>query len=336
MILHQLLERAKRKFNSQSIVLMYHRIADPAVDSWELSVSAANFEEQLQVLKKSGLVIPMSDLIERIYLKKDSRPAIVLTFDDGYVDNYLCAKPLLEKYEMPATFFVSTKHIGIVKEFWWDELENILLLSPILPPNLFIHLNDLSYQYDLAEEIILTDAMRLKHNMWNYNQVPPTDRTRIYLEIWKLLSPLTYSQQQEVIETLKVSLGRPYLTRNEYCLMSEKQLKELASVDSFTIGGHTVTHPSLTNHSKEMQAQEISANKEELQLLTGSIVNTFAYPSGNLNDDTVGLLKQQGFQAAFTTHHQSINKNQDPYLIGRFQVNNWNGKRFEQAIKKWL
>jgi len=336
MILHRLLERAKRKFNSQSIVLMYHRIADPAVDTWELSVSAANFEEQLQVLKKSGLVIPMSDLIEQIYLKKDLRQAIVLTFDDGYIDNYLCAKPLLEKYEMPATFFVSTQHIGKKKEFWWDELEKILMLSPNLPANLSISVRGVCYRYDLNGETILTDEIRVKHKNWNYHQAAPTHRTRIYLGIWKLLSPLSYSAQQEVLEVLKTSVGIEYPPREEFCSMSVEQLKELASVDLFTIGGHTVTHPSLANWSKEIQAQEITANKEYLRVLTGNNLNTFAYPSGSFDNATIEVLKQQGYLAAFTTHQQSVDKDIDPLTLGRFQVNNWNGKRFEQAIKKWL
>jgi peptidoglycan/xylan/chitin deacetylase (PgdA/CDA1 family) len=96
-----------KMFNRRTVVLMYHRIANSANDYWQLCVSPENFEQQLQVISKH-------------------RDHVAITFDDGYIDNYTAAKPLLEKHHLPATFFIATGNINSGKEFWWDELQQLI------------------------------------------------------------------------------------------------------------------------------------------------------------------------------------------------------------------
>lgn len=98
---------------------MYHRIATAAHDHWQLSVSPQHFEEHLQVLKQYKIVA-LPELVNKV-----PRQGIAISFDDGYIDNYTTAKPLLEKYNLPATFFITNNNIESPAEFWWDELEYI-------------------------------------------------------------------------------------------------------------------------------------------------------------------------------------------------------------------
>lgn len=99
---------------------MYHRIATAAHDHWQLSVSPQHFEEHLQVLERYK-VVALPELVRNV-----PRKGIAISFDDGYIDNYTTAKPLLEKYNMPATFFITNNNIENPAEFWWDELEYLL------------------------------------------------------------------------------------------------------------------------------------------------------------------------------------------------------------------
>lgn len=105
---------------------MYHRIASAVHDQWELSVSPKNFEEHLQVLQQYK-VIALPELVNQWGNQKLANKSIAISFDDGYIDNYTTAKPLLEKYKLPATFFITNGNVDKQAEFWWDELENIFM-----------------------------------------------------------------------------------------------------------------------------------------------------------------------------------------------------------------
>jgi peptidoglycan/xylan/chitin deacetylase (PgdA/CDA1 family) len=76
---------------------------------------------------------------------------VVITFDDGYADNLHNAKPLLERYDIPATVFVTTGHIGHEREFWGDELDRLLLQPSTLPELLGLSINGSPYQWELGE-----------------------------------------------------------------------------------------------------------------------------------------------------------------------------------------
>ena len=146
---------------------MYHRIAEPAVDPWELSVSAQNFDQQLEVLKKTGLVIPLQDLAAQLYSGLPLRPSILITFDDGYADNYLTAKPLLEKYDLPATFFISSKNIDSANEFWWDELADMILQTRVLPQKLVFKTEHTDFYFDLENENVLSNESLAGYREWS-------------------------------------------------------------------------------------------------------------------------------------------------------------------------
>jgi len=106
---------------------MYHRIADLTNDPWQLTVSPDNFEQQLKVLQTKYKLISVRELLTHLTKKSIPSTTVCITFDDGYSDNYLAAKPLLEMYNCPAVFFVSTQYVNQQKSFWWDELERIIL-----------------------------------------------------------------------------------------------------------------------------------------------------------------------------------------------------------------
>jgi peptidoglycan/xylan/chitin deacetylase (PgdA/CDA1 family) len=316
------------------VVLMYHQILDAEIDPWKLSVSPSNFEKQMYILKKSGLVVHLEDLIVQDDEKK-LRPSIVLTFDDGYIDNFLAAKPILEKFELPATFFISSKHIGTKKEFWWDELAGLLLLSRKLPRKITLSVNGDNQAFLLTGEEILDGSLFKKIKKWKYTQNPSTQRGQICMDIWKLLSPLCYNEQQKALGQLKEQVGIESKARAEYCSMTEDQIVELANHPLFSIGGHTVSHPFLTSVSDELQAYEIIQNKRYLENLTGLKINSFAYPMGIFNNTTIQILKQQGYKAAFTTKHQAIHGNCDIYQLGRVQIDNWNEGQFLKNLTRY-
>src|SRR5690606_31467716 len=166
----------------KALVLMYHRIAAPETDIWDLAVSPANFEEQLQVLSQTGEVVPLHELAARAKEKRRRKRLIALSFDDGYSDNYETAKPLLEKYRLPATFFVTSCNVGTAREFWWDELENLILYSAHLPATFVMEVKGGLIKTDLNQETEMSEELQQQHMHWKAClTLPTTRRSELFL-----------------------------------------------------------------------------------------------------------------------------------------------------------
>ena len=104
-------------------ILMYHSIGDDKEST--LSVTPGNFSRQMAFLKRKGYsVISLDELVSNITEGKPYLPkTVVITFDDGYKNNYVEAFPILEKHGITATFFLTTDHVGSKKEYVnWDQV----------------------------------------------------------------------------------------------------------------------------------------------------------------------------------------------------------------------
>lgn len=102
---------------------MYHSVSSGRPDPWDLCVEPHRFAEQLQVLRKLFRVVSLAELRRALAAGERLSRTVVITFDDGYRDNLLVAKPALEEQGLPATVFVTTGYVGSDRDFWWDELE---------------------------------------------------------------------------------------------------------------------------------------------------------------------------------------------------------------------
>ena len=104
-----------------AIILLYHRIAEPENDIYQLSVSSENFENQLIYLSNKFKIISLNELANSLKSRKLGKGRLVITFDDGYADNLHNALPILEKYGIPATIFITTSNIDNGAPFFWEE-----------------------------------------------------------------------------------------------------------------------------------------------------------------------------------------------------------------------
>jgi peptidoglycan/xylan/chitin deacetylase (PgdA/CDA1 family) len=111
---------------------MYHRVADVAHDPWRLAVTPENFEQHLAVIQERSRPTSLAELAAGLEAGSLPRRSVVVTFDDGYRDNVRVAKPLLERFEVPATVFVVSAYVESDRDFWWDELAE-LSMRPALP-----------------------------------------------------------------------------------------------------------------------------------------------------------------------------------------------------------
>jgi peptidoglycan/xylan/chitin deacetylase (PgdA/CDA1 family) len=313
---------------------MYHRIADMETDPWELAVSPRNFEEHLKILRKKYKVISVAELVNCLEKKSIPPNSVCITFDDGYLDNFSAAKPLLEKYESPATFFISTYYIERQKSFWWDELERMILGSQKLPAAFSMQIGEESFEFHLYDEEILTDEIRAKQKKWVWTEKPPTRRGELYLALHRRLKPLPHEDLRSVMKEIKRWSGYENASKGDSPMRFE-HLKKLSSEPLFEIGLHTVNHSALSFHSRETQSREIADNDKALKTNCEKVARMLAFPYGNYDETTISVVRERELKAAFTTSEKPVTKNSDPFQLSRFQVKNWNAEEFEERLSGW-
>jgi peptidoglycan/xylan/chitin deacetylase (PgdA/CDA1 family) len=336
MINRNFLRRAKRLFERKAVVLMYHRVARIPADPWELAVQPEHFEQHLAVLTKQFHVVSVNELVEQLHQRTIRKNCVCITFDDGYSDNYVNAKPLLEKYKCPASFFITTQFINRKQLFWWDELQHILLDTYFLPAVFSLTINGEAFQFDLKEDAILTELKRRWQQAWIAPHNPPNRRCELYLQIWRMVKPLPEKELQLALDKIRLWAGG--LTGTYYLdmPMSQMQLSNLSTHPLFAIGLHTVAHLALSNHSPEVQSQQIVSSRHSLEQICNRPGNILTYPYGDYNDTTIDVVRKERLDAAFTTDPRVVTKRSDIYRLGRFQVKNWNGAAFEKQLSTWL
>jgi len=328
--------KVAENFESRGVILMYHRVANVSSDPWQLAVSPKNFEEQMKVLQSLGNCMKLQDMAHRIQKGKQLKKAVAVTFDDGYADNFIHAKPILEKYGIPATIFVSSSFIGKNTEYWWDDLDRILLQPGTLPETLSVHINNKDHYWNLNGSATYTEEESRKYRSWLTWEASPTNRHHLYNEIWHLLSPQTDEERRRVLKEMIAWAGLEQEGRPENTPLSVDQLKKLIHGGFIEVGGHTVSHPKLTSKSLEVQRQEIIQGKIYLEDVLGTRIHTFSYPFGDYSQDTIPFVKEAGFTCACTTVSDIVRKEHAVYELPRFEVIDWDGETFERKLQKWL
>ena len=108
-----------KNLNSMNII-MFHRVNNSVKDG--LTISTRMFDKMMKTLSKDYEVVSLGEVVEILRKGKNINPrAVAITFDDGYIDNYLYAAPILTKYDLPACFFITSGYIDTNRVFPWDE-----------------------------------------------------------------------------------------------------------------------------------------------------------------------------------------------------------------------
>ncbi|MDX1578555.1 MAG: polysaccharide deacetylase family protein, partial [Gemmatimonadota bacterium] len=166
---------------SAALILAYHRVADLPADPNGLAVHPERFAGHLELLRRNYRPLPLRTLIRDLAENRLPERAVVITFDDGYEDNLTQARPLLARHDVPATVFVVSGQVGAGREFWWDELEQIVLRAGELPRDLGLELDGGSFRFSFDGDARWTEADLERHRDWNLrSRHDPTARHRLF------------------------------------------------------------------------------------------------------------------------------------------------------------
>lgn len=317
-------------------VLLYHRVTNAALDPQLLCVSPEHFERHLEIVRRKAQPLSFDDL--RACLATGAFPdrGVVVTFDDGYADNLQEAAPLLERFRVPATVFVASGYVGGDREFWWDELERIVLGAPELPSKIELSCDEFTLEVDLPDHPTGHDIAQADWNVTRRDD--PTRRHTLYRRLFDLLRPMHDGPRTRVLEALATWSGRGRMVRPSHRPMTRDEIRALHGGGLVSIGAHTVTHPVLSKLSLDEQRREICESKRSLEDVLGAPVTTFSYPFGTRHDftaDTLRIVEDAGFDLAWANMPGLVDPDSPRLALPRFLVRNWDEETFLRKLTEF-
>lgn len=285
------------------MILMYHRIGDVEEhgDPWGLTVTAEQFEQQMQTLASMREPMSLHALVQGLSDHSLSPNAVSVTFDDGYADNLHLAKPILARLGVPATLFVATGFLG-KQVFWWDCLQRIVWTSGEIPREIRLELGDETLTVALAEE-------------------RPVSRLQALSRLWELLRDMHPDKRDEILLALKRSLNSSD-AESQFRPLTANELLSLIADDIFSIGAHTESHSWWPILSPVERRREIARALQVCNRITGITPTLFSYPYGAHTPDARNELVEAGVFAACTVQQTSVASDCDPYFLPRFAAPN--------------
>jgi peptidoglycan/xylan/chitin deacetylase (PgdA/CDA1 family) len=286
---------AQSNVRSQVVIVTYHHIGTKNDDFLLNRISTSEFEKQMRYLKETHEVISLEKLQHALIEKKTlPKRAAIVTFDDGYKDNYMEAFPILKKYKIPATIFLTTGYIETDNVFWWNiigyilcntrlktiELEGFGDISPPPKENMFYSLR-MTYQ--------------------KFKRIPDEKKKRL-IEL--------------LIQKSGVDVPKDF---GKNLMLSWDNIREM-NENGIDFGAHTVTHSILTNLPLSQAKFEIVESKKILEKKLDKPVTSFCYPNGfasDYNSDIIQLLKDNGYLCSVTSIPKMVNTNSDLFELGR-------------------
>lgn len=271
-------------------ILLYHKIGPQAPPLFGETVLPKDFERQIQFLKKRYEIIDFKDLRSATSKVNSSKDLVILTSDDGYCDNFLHAFPIVKKYEVPFTIFLTTDVIGTKELLWPDKLAWILYKSAAGFNRQALYRTDLPPEMtQKVEKFFLKNA---------------AGQAEILRTIGMDLKSYSNAELQDILDRLRKCCNvTKWPAENLRPMLSWEEVKTM-SRDGISFGSHTKSHPALSKIPLDLARQEIADSKKVIEEQIQKPVTTFAYPYGKKDDTSGGvmnLLQDEGFEYACTT-----------------------------------
>ena len=300
-----LYRRKRAQHHDKAIVLTYHGIVPEVPPGEEFEhrnfVTTAQFEAQIQFLLKHYRPLKAEDF----YLPEgDIRGGFLITFDDGFRNNYRYAMPILKAYGLQGCFFITTNLIG-TRDYLWTE-QVTLLLERTARPQVVLDLDGQPQTFPLQTAQQKEQASQ---------------------SIRKRLKMLPSGELSTVMAQLKTQLDDVSLTvgwdeEERYLFMNWEEVRGMIEGGQL-IGAHTHNHPMLATLTEAESRSELLLCKEAIERETGRPCLTLSYPNGereNYNQMNIRHLKELGFKCAFTQVPLYNDPQTDRYQLHRVNI----------------
>jgi peptidoglycan/xylan/chitin deacetylase (PgdA/CDA1 family) len=300
------------------LVLNYHRIGSADEDLFDpgvFSAAAEEFSDQISYLKRRVSPVTLEEalaFIDGTLKERARRCRVLITFDDGYLDNYTVAYPILRSHDVQGVFFLATGTVGSSQVPWWD---HIAYLVRTAQRRVFF----LRYPADLAVDI---DRNGL------------ADSLQAILKLYK--RPENGDSARFIRELAKATQGDdPPATLRRF--LSWDEAREMIR-GGMAIGSHTHSHHVLSQLQPARQLEELSQSRAILKEQLGIEADVLAYPVGartSFTGQTQALVRDAGYRAAFSFYGgTNLPGKIAPYDVKRIGVGgqSWSRFRVQTAV----
>ena len=267
-------------------ILMLHRVApksfSPLGANDHLSVTPDFLEKVIIALKRDGYDFISMDEVPEALRSARTKRFIAMTFDDGYLDNYQYAYPILRRHNIPYTVYIAPGLINADVHLWWEITEQVVAKR---------------------SDIVLPSALGREH----FACSTPAEKRKTLATIQRHMVK-TMPEDQHAIFTRDLAqlAGIDCAAHNKRELMSWIQIHEISKDTLCTIGAHTYSHFHLKKLSEDAVYNEFDRCRTALELETGIRTKHLAYPYGYadaIGTREVALAAVAGFTTAVTTRH---------------------------------
>lgn len=312
----------QNRIDPPAVILIYHRVTRLSRDPQQLAVSPEHFREQVEIIKGEYEPVDADTFAFNLKQRRKFSPkTLLITFDDGYADNYLEAWPILEAFQVPALFYITTSLPGTSEEIWWDELERILMTGSSLPSELQLSSLPEGGRFATVNE----DNLKAS-----------------YLKLQNYLRFRTPDQIQEILGELRSWAGAGREGRPTHRFLEPEQIHSLSRSPGTLLGCHTHRHPALGLLPFEQQLEEIRTSRKILESWTGLDIRHFSYPFGSrkflgtrryYNRDSIRACRELGFSMVCANYYGQVHSWSNPLVLPRCLVRDWNGTEFRSRLK---
>lgn len=279
--------------SGRHVTLNFHQVL-PDVDPMRPGeMTVERFDRLMAVVSKHFNVIPLVDAVELAKADALPRASLSITFDDGYADNLKHAAPILDKYRLPATFFIATAYLDGGR-MWNDTIIETVRRLPE---------GEVSLDR-IGQGNVVLDSMQQRRELARH-----------------LISSLKYERDERRNELCSSLAGLVEELPSDL-MLTKDELRELHSRQGMDIGGHTRTHPILSRMTLEAATDDIQGGMDDLQAILGEKPALFAYPNGRMSTDYsqehAEIVQQLGFVGAVSTDTGAMSRTTDFFNIPRF------------------
>jgi peptidoglycan/xylan/chitin deacetylase (PgdA/CDA1 family) len=290
------------------LVINYHRVGSCACNRFDdgvFTATADTLRVQLRYLSANFEILGRDELVgaaDRGFALK--RAAVVITFDDGYLDNYALAFPILCDLGVPAFFFIPTEYVDHPRLPWWDRIAYIVKNTH-------------------ADRLRLEEPHRFEVELGRLG------RDRAIREVLRFFKTADDFEESAFFDHLEdqaaVAVDAEALGRELF--VSWDQIREMRAA-GMVIGSHTHSHRILARLPEANQRNELAVSKARLEAELGESVDTIAYPVGSpraFSEATKRLARDVGFRVGFS-QYGGINRpgRTDPFDVRRIAVDRSN------------